>query len=232
MEKLAIESQGIWNVIDDPATMVAISKELDFVIIDLEHGFRDFSRFTSGYLSLRHSTSTFVRPRSFRDPWLQSFLDVGITKFVVPQLESLANLEEFLENILYYPEGTRGVHPKAASFKLPDDSSRFEVVPIVETVDILSNLDAVLQYEEVTGIYFGSYDLSLRLGLPSPVCQQINEYMHQVIEAANTFQKDFFYMPLNDEQLEFSQSALYPNVVLGIDLEILANSIQIQLRKN
>lgn len=220
-----MKNLGIWNVIDDPATITAVGADLDFVIVDLEHGFRDFSRFSSTFLALKHLTSTMVRPRFFRDPWLQSLLDLGVTQFVVPQLGSLKDLEELLASLRYFPDGNRGVHPKVFLLNDEEHANNLEVVPIIETVEILENLDAVLNYSEVTGVYFGAYDLSKRLGLSSPSCKEMNEHLNRVIEIVNSYEKKFYCMPLNQDQRNLADMALYPNVVLGIDLEMLSKSI-------
>ena len=57
---------GIWSVIRDSLVIEAIAAQLDFIILDLEHGFRDFGQFQAN----------FRRPR---DTQMKSTFESGAT---------------------------------------------------------------------------------------------------------------------------------------------------------
>ena len=48
----------------------------------------------------------------------------------------------------------------------PDANTQIACIPMIETVEALSNLDAILDVEGIDAVYIGPADLSISLGLP------------------------------------------------------------------
>jgi 4-hydroxy-2-oxoheptanedioate aldolase len=214
---------GFWNSIDDPWSIEIASSKYDFVIIDLEHGFRDFSSFVSMYFALSKGMEVFVRVRSETDPWVQSLLDIGVTKFVVPQIRSIAQLQGFVQRVQWPPNGHRGYHPRSRSSKMNANDLRGEidVVPIIETEESLGLIERLLSIKEVSALYFGSYDLSVNLDLEGPGDPRILSHLAAVAARCQIAGKGFISMPVNQAQMEAAIQAGSSSFVVGVDTQML-----------
>ena len=214
---------GFWNSIDDPWSIDIASSKYDFVIIDLEHGFRDFNSFVSMYFALSKGMEVFVRVRSETDPWVQSLLDIGVTKFVVPQVRSIAQVQGFVQGVQWPPNGHRGYHPRSRSSKIDanDSRSKIDVIPIIETKESLDLIDELLSVREVSAIYFGSYDLSVNLDLEGPGSPQILSYLVAVATRCKIAGKGFICMPVNQAQMDAAIQEGSSSFVVGIDTQML-----------
>ena len=217
---------GIWNSIDDPWALGNASQTLDFIVIDLEHGFRDFSRFASTFVWLSASNEMFVRVRSTVDPWLQSLLDLGVENFLLPQVESADEVEEFAKRTILPPAGRRGIHPRSRiNMQAEGGFSRINLFPIIETELGLQQVEALLQLDEVAGLYFGAYDLASNLGLAGPEDSVLLGLMRSISSACLRNQKSFMCMPMDGNQLEVALEAKSTHYLVGIDTEILARAV-------
>jgi 4-hydroxy-2-oxoheptanedioate aldolase len=70
----------------------------------------------------------------------------------------------------YAPVGSRSFGPIMSSMRSPDhykaSGDRIAVIPMIETVEAMGNLDEILSTPGVDAIYVGPADLSVSLGLP------------------------------------------------------------------
>jgi len=214
---------GFWNSIDDTWSIEIASPKYDFVIIDLEHGFRDFSSFVSMYFALSKGMEVLVRVRSESDPWVQSLLDIGVTSFVVPQIRSTAQVQEFVQRVQWPPNGHRGYHPRSRSSNMntPGRQGKINVVPIIETKESLDLIEELLLIEEVSAVYFGSYDLSVSLDLEGPGDPRILNHLALVATCCRIADKELISMPVNQDQLDVAIQAGSSNFVVGVDIQML-----------
>lgn len=219
----AVASLGIWNSIEDLWAVELASKHLDFVILDLEHGFRDFSRFSSAFLSLSGRRKVLVRLRSDQDPWLQSVLDLGVTDLLIPQVDTPGQVASFVRKIDWPPNGSRGYHPRSR-VQPPSHGgqlSQVAVIPIIEKRSALESCREILEIEGVAGVYFGAFDLSVDLELPGPSDSRITNYFIEVAKACESAGKDFLSMPMNQAQVDAAVAHGSSTFVTGIDLQLL-----------
>jgi len=219
---------GIWSSIDDLWAVELASKNLDFIILDLEHGFRDFSRFSAAFLSLSGRKKVLVRLRSHEDPWLQSILDLGATELVVPQIEGPNQVEIFIKKISWPPNGSRGFHPRSR-VQPPlqgGEESQIRVIPIIEKRSALDSCSEILMVDGVSGVYFGAFDLSVQLELPGPSDSEISTHLASVAEKCKFAGKDFLSMPLNQDQVDLAVAAGAKSFVTGIDIQLLCAGVR------
>jgi len=220
---------GIWNVLSDQSIVPLAYSGLDFAIIDLEHGYRDFSSCQSMVQGLiANQVEVFVRIRNSQDVLVQSFLDLGVKRFVVPQVRTIDQIEELISRVCFPPNGVRSFHPRYS--KLKESSSNKNLVqlyPIIETREILEFQQELLMLENVAGFYFGNFDLSLELNcsaeLSDPV---ILEVLNRSIINVTEMGKIFIAMPKGEGEIELLSKKGVNNFVVGIDSEILFSSVQ------
>lgn len=169
---------GIWNSIDDVNVIGILSSKYDFIIIDLEHGYRSFDRVQTAILLLTAQKKDFmVRVRSAQDSLVQTLLDLGVKKFVLPKSRSLDEVRIFESQLLFPPNGTRGNHPKLKySFQnvgidksFPEYNSEIHLCVIIETKELLAQIESIHKISSVKELYLGAYDLSLDLQLPGGI---------------------------------------------------------------
>lgn len=226
---------GCWNIVSDIQVVNLLAKKLDFIIIDLEHGFRDFHEFNSAFTSARHlSKQVYVRVRKYDDPWIQSLLDLGVTHFVLPQIRTVNEFDSFVKATRFPPIGRRGLHPRLYQNSLNNGDSghktpgEFEIriCLIIETREALALMEELISRKEVDEIYFGVYDLSQELeiesGVDSPemmlICQNI-------AKVASYHSKEMLAMSTTEDSSLALKKLGVTKFVLGIDASLLEESI-------
>jgi 4-hydroxy-2-oxoheptanedioate aldolase len=223
---------GIWNVITDSILIESIASEVDFIILDLEHGFRDFKDFKSNFRSAqRHSREVYVRVRRYDDPWLQSLLDVGVTNFIVPQIRSVGEFQSFVKATSFPPHGTRGTHPRFESYLRrnisPHNTGDIKRCLIIETKEAVEELEDLCELTEVNEIYLGTFDLSVEYGInQNTQVESLISLLTHVFNVAQKHEKPLISMLANNELETFYASIEFQGRVIGIDETILTEEVR------
>lgn len=164
---------GGW--ISNPSTInaeVMGSAGFDYVVIDTQHGLIDYSSMLPMLQVLSIGTSTpIVRVPSCDSGHIGKALDAGARAVIVPMVNDRAICEAAMSYTRYAPEGVRSYGPTRAV--LVEGSDYFEhskeqisLIPMIETVEAMRNIDDILSVSGVEAIYVGPNDLSISLGLP------------------------------------------------------------------
>ena len=216
---------GIWNVMTDPAAISAAGGHCDFVIIDLEHGSRDLAQTSTALLACgANSLHAWVRVAGEADQRTQWLLDAGVRQFVLPQVRNVAQLEKFVRNLTFPPDGLRGTHPRRSLIEV---AAPPKICLIVETKEAIDELDALLSYEEVNAVYFGAYDLAQQLGLSlGPLDPTLRSIFEEVARRVTQTGRDVVAMPNSNLSVDFLKAHGTSVFVLGIDESLLASSLQ------
>lgn len=231
---------GCWNIVVDPQIAKLSARTVDFLIIDLEHGFRDFSDFQSAYEATQNTEAEiYVRVRKYNDPWIQSLLDLGVTRFVLPQIREISELDDFLRATAFPPSGRRGLHPRI--FQLTGrHSATLEDVPnskvhtcvIIETKESLKLIDAICSHPRVDEIYLGVYDLSLELGMEGGMdSADMLAICSDLAKTANKFKKPLMAMATITSVKKQFHTMGVSKFVIGIDSSILQESLETKVRE-
>lgn len=226
---------GCWNIVVDPQIAKLSANALDFFIIDLEHGFRDFSDFQSAYEATRNTKAEiYVRVRKYNDPWIQSLLDLGVARFVLPQIREISELDDFLRATAFPPNGRRGLHPRifqstgSRSTTLKDvPNLKVHTCVIVETRESLKLIEAICSHPRVDEIYLGVYDLSLELGMEGGTdSEEMLAICSDLSITAKKFSKPLMAMATGTAVLKRFHAMGVSKFVIGIDSSILQESIE------
>jgi 4-hydroxy-2-oxoheptanedioate aldolase len=102
------------------------------------------------------------------------FLDVGVMGVMLPGVRDVGDVQRLVEAVKYPPLGRRGIGPVRANDYLLGSMSQEEyirfansqtlVLPQIETVEAVENLDSLLKVEGVDGYFVGPRDLSISMG--------------------------------------------------------------------
>jgi 4-hydroxy-2-oxoheptanedioate aldolase len=164
---------GTWCTI--PSTISAESSArvgFDFVCVDTQHGVIDYQMAAAMFQAIELGGQG--RPLT-RVPWnepgiIGKMLDAGAEGVIVPMVNTREQAEAVVRACRYAPIGSRSHGPVMSSMRIDTPywktaNDRVAVIPMIETVEAISNLDSILSVPGIDAIYVGPADLSLTLGL-------------------------------------------------------------------
>lgn len=152
------------------------ASDCDFAFIDMEHSGFEFADLKRLISSMRVANlPSLVRPPSKSASHISRALDVGADGLMLPMVGSAAEAEAIVRNMKYPPQGRRGValgmahddyKAGAPAAKLRAANRRTAVIPLIETVEGIENVDAIAAVKGVDCLWIGHFDLSTSLGIP------------------------------------------------------------------
>jgi 4-hydroxy-2-oxoheptanedioate aldolase len=111
-----------------------------------------------------------------RVPWnepgiIGRVLDAGALGVIVPMIQSADDARRVVDACLYPPAGRRSFGPVRVGLRdgpayFANANGRVAVIPMIETADALSEVDAIAAVPGVDALFVGPFDLSVALGLP------------------------------------------------------------------
>ena len=143
----------------------------DAITIDMQHGLADYQT----TLSMLHAISTTDAVPLARVPWnepatIMRLLDAGVYGLVCPMVNSRKEAEAFVGACRYPPLGFRSYGPIRANVYAGDDyfenaNQTVITLAMIETAQALENLEDIVTTPGLDGVYVGTIDLSISMGL-------------------------------------------------------------------
>jgi 4-hydroxy-2-oxoheptanedioate aldolase len=143
----------------------------DWVCVDMQHGLIGYEQ-AAAMLQALAITGT---PSWVRVPWNQpdsimKMLDAGAQGIIVPMVGTADDARRAVEAMKYPPLGSRSWGPIRASLDVEGYSptvanTRTVLAAMIETVEGVKNMDAIMSVEGVDAIYVGPSDLGLTHGM-------------------------------------------------------------------
>ncbi len=147
----------------------------DFVIIDIEHGRMTIEQVEN---LVRAADCTSIVP-IIRVPYdknkILQVLETGCQGIQIPQINNMAEVQDIVKYVKYYPEGQRGLafttragNYGIGSFRHHMQKSNDELLISIqiENLNGVRNLNDILKVQGIDVIFIGPADLSQSLGLP------------------------------------------------------------------
>jgi 4-hydroxy-2-oxoheptanedioate aldolase len=163
---------GTWLTIPSTVSAETAGRAgFDYVCVDNQHGVSDYQVTVTMMQAILLGGGTPI----VRVPWnepgiIGKMLDAGAEGVIVPMVNSAAEAQAVVTACRYPPLGMRSFGPVLVMPRISDHTNvantRTAVIPMIETVQALNNLDEILSVPGVDAIYVGPADLSLSLGLP------------------------------------------------------------------
>jgi 4-hydroxy-2-oxoheptanedioate aldolase len=143
----------------------------DYVCADLQHGVLDYADSVGLFQAVLLGGSTPIARVPWNEPGVVGkVLDAGAEGVIVPMVNSAEQAAAAVRAARYPPLGARSYGPTAVGARSRDYATiandTIAVIPMIETVEALGNLDDIVSVPGVDAIYVGPADLSLSLGLP------------------------------------------------------------------
>jgi 2-keto-3-deoxy-L-rhamnonate aldolase RhmA len=166
-------SYGLWVTLESPTvTEIAAALGMDWVCVDMEHGHLGFREVMEHVRAVRGSeTSVVVRVSEVTRDTVKRVLDIGAHGVILPLVRTREDAERGMQFGRYPPRGDRGVGGERAvhwglGFQEYLDHANEEtlIIPLIETVEAVENIDAILAVPGLDAIFLGPSDLSTRYG--------------------------------------------------------------------
>lgn len=167
---------GVISPLTDPTICEYVGLNgFDYYMIDGEHGAISISDVTNMVRAceLYHCTPL-ARIRSVDTKLILQYMDAGIMGVMMPSIDNVDDVKRLVEAIKYPPVGKRGLGPVRASDYMQGSMSQAEyvsfaneqtlVLPQIESMDCVNNLEEICQVDGVDGFIIGPRDLAVSMG--------------------------------------------------------------------
>jgi len=144
----------------------------DSLVVDTQHGLIGYSTMLEMLTAISTTDVTPMVRVPLNDPAaIMKALDAGAYGIICPMVNDRATCEQFVGACRYAPLGYRSSGPLRAELNGGSDyhaqaDHTVLALAMIETLEAVENLDAILATPGLDGIYVGPSDLSLTMGLP------------------------------------------------------------------
>lgn len=170
---------GIFADMASPYVVECLGRAgFDYVIIDNEHSPVEAETSADMIRAAELADITpFCRVREISRPAILKLLDVGAKGLIVPNVNSVEDVEKLVSYCKYNPIGNRGFCPSRKdgwgydlNMTVAETMNYFNnevlLIPQCETVGALESIEEIAALEGVDGIFVGPFDLSISMGIP------------------------------------------------------------------
>lgn len=184
---------GTWCVLPSAASVNVITAAgFDFVIVDMEHGPASLERAEEMVRAAESEGASALIRVPVNEEWLiLRALETGAHGVVVPQVTDASAARQAVAAVKYHPQGRRGLSPftRSAGYGLGDtpevvrrENAETLTVLLVEGLDGIANLDAIMDVSGIDVVYLGTYDLSQSAGHPGePDHPEVRSYVEKCV---------------------------------------------------
>lgn len=189
-------AHGCWINMGSSVSAEIIGRAgFDWVLIDQEHGAGDAAIMYNQLQVLAGlDTTPIVRVDDITRPNVQHILDAGASGIMFPQIQNEQDAERAIKMMYYPPRGVRGLSRavRAMGFgRTADDYvARLDSTVIgiiqIETVNALTQIDAIAAIDGVDVLFVGPFDLTTALGIFGQLDHMLyQQAIRNVADAAN-----------------------------------------------
>jgi len=186
---------GVISPTTDPVICEYIGlNNFDYYMIDGEHGGISISDVTNLVRACELMDCTpLARIRSVDTKLILQYMDAGVMGVMMPSIDKVEDVEKLVEAIKYPPFGKRGLGPVRASDYMQGTMTQKEyvefanqetlVLPQVESMECVENLEAMCQIDGVDGFIIGPRDLAMSMGYyDGPGHDEVTNMLHQIFK--------------------------------------------------
>ncbi len=227
---------GLWITFESPSiTEIAVHCELDWVVIDAEHGHLDWHNLTEHIrAAVRSNTVVLVRISHIDEGIIKRALDIGADGLVIPHVESVDDWNRALYFAKYPPAGIRGIGAERATKwgsafaqHVEDAQNNLMIIPIIESVKGGENIEEIIAAGNTEIIFFGPADYSASAGYAGEwegkgIPATINNIKNKIVAAG----KHCGIMARSKEDLHHRYEQGFRMLSIGADAGLLLKSIK------
>jgi 2-keto-3-deoxy-L-rhamnonate aldolase RhmA len=219
---------GTIVTIDHPAIVeIARLARFDWLWIDGEHGrFNEVSAATACAVNAS-GPPTFVRLPDRSATAIKRFLDIGCDGIILPQVSSVAEVDEIARAALYPPVGERSVGIARAQgygtrFAECLRTQDYAIVVQIESATGVRNAEGIISHSSVDAVVIGPYDLSGSFGIPGEIdSPQVVESIARVQAACREAGKPCGIFAATAEKAATYARSGFDLIAVGMDCTVL-----------
>lgn len=215
----------------------------DWLGIDLEHTTIDIRTFYEMVLAVKGTGCDLLARLHSCDPvQAKLVLDAGADGIIVPSVNTPQQAAEAVAMAKFPPQGTRGVAlSRAAGYGRSFDSyfaehnDRVVVAVMLEHVDAISCVDAILTTPGVDAAFLGPYDLSASMGLPGQLAHpKVLAARRTILDACarHHVAPGIHFASMAKESLEAAVADGFRFIACGIDTDFIMQGCRSALASN
>jgi 4-hydroxy-2-oxoheptanedioate aldolase len=227
---------GAWLNMGSPdAAEIAGLSNFDWVLIDLEHGSRDYKDLMHQLQAIGgYETAAIVRVPGIDADVFKQVLDLGPIGLMIPNVQTVEQAETLLRYARVPPLGERGAatSTRNSSYGLYYERYISEVndnlllVAQIESAEGLENVEAIAAVDGIDVLFVGPTDLSIALDLENdPTAPNFAEVLKRVASAAKAHGKLAGALVRNQEQAQQYFDLGYRFIALGSDRSMVVRGM-------
>ncbi len=166
------ETLGVWlSTTNSIIAEIAGATDADYVCIDTQHGAVDYHAAVPMIQGIELGGGIPIARVPWNEPGaIGKLLDAGCHGVIVPMVNDRSQAEAVVRACRYAPDGSRSWGPTVTQLRHADNrawaADTIAVIPMIETVEALANLDEIVSTPGIDAVYVGPADLSISLGCP------------------------------------------------------------------
>lgn len=218
-----------WSMVPSPVAIEAYARlGWDSITLDLQHGWWDYSAALAALAVLHgQQITTFIRVPTNEPGIIGRMLDAGAAGIICPMVDTAEDARRLVRAATYPPLGERSCGPiRGMPFPPPPDfqaevGRRMLLLPQVETIRSVEEVDGILDVPGIGGIYVGPGDLGQSMGLPAPLDREEPELLRTYEKLAKAAAKRGLIAGIHNHGPDYAKRMLdlgYGLVTVGSDL--------------
>lgn len=188
---------GTFTLNSCPDVTEIISKNLDYVIIDREHGSHSLKNTNILNKIVKQNCLSLIRVSNLSKIEIQRCLDLNPHGILIPQISSFEEAQFAISCSYYSPKGERGLSPYTSAFNYNHDNSDIKKKKInkkifigllIEGLNGLNALEKICSklHQDISLIYFGLYDFTNSLKLkPTWQSPKVKQAVEKIVKICN-----------------------------------------------
>lgn len=203
-----------------------------FVIIDDEHGYFDFTQLAA-LISVASGRGfpMIVRIPGVSREYITKVLDMGANGILVPMVNTPEQALEIVSYSKYTPLGKRGIsttrahtnyNPPPLKAYLPVANQNTATIIQLETAEAIHNAEKIIQIDGIDAVMIGPNDLAADLGKPGEVSSSaVLEAVEHVAAICKTCNKPAGVITGNAQLISYSRQHGFTLFSVGSELDLL-----------
>lgn len=224
---------GGWIMIGHPSVAEILAGEgFDWLAVDMEHTSTTIRMFHELSLAIKGTGVDLLVRLPGHDPQLtKRVLDSGASGVIVPGVNTAEQACDAVAMAKFPPEGHRGTSLcRATDFGRNFDTyyrqhnRQVLVVCMLEHVDAVANVDAILSVAGIDATFIGPYDLSASMGLPGQIGHpEVLEAQQTLLDACirHGIPAGIHVVPVDGNEVNRRIEDGFRFIACGIDTEFL-----------
>ncbi|RLP74724.1 hypothetical protein D9V32_11840 [Mycetocola tolaasinivorans] len=164
---------GLWVTSESTAiTEIAVELGLDWICIDMEHGYLSLQHINAHLTAARGSNlSVIVRPPTHDLEPTKRVIDLGAHGIILPLVETADEVHAAQQNMFYPPKGRRGIGGErsvtwglALEQYVSSANDDLLLIPMIETKEAAENFDEIIAVDGLEALFLGPGDMSASYG--------------------------------------------------------------------